>query len=675
VEVGIIGVVAGWVMMRWGILATLVWHYTVDALLIGLFLLRSEGLYFRVSGAVVVALSVFPLLASGGLFLWRRRFADDSALINSALPLEPRAEVAEELPVAESRRGYDALSPGQIRIVAVTGGLALLALLTPRPAAIGDFVRYSTTPGEAAARASEVLRQRNVDSARYRSAVTVVNNFSPYANEYLRRELGIPAANNLYRDQVPAAFWSVRFFRDSEKEEYRVILLPDGRLHSVHHVLDEKAPGATLTKEEAQARAEAWLRDEKKLDLGKWKLVESKSEKQRARTDHLFTWEESRPLANSLPVEKGAAHVRIELRVLGEEVAGYRIFVHLTEEWTRAHTESTLASTAYAVGRIVLLTGLAVWAMVLFFLHLRQQKVPWMRVSLWGAWGALALLANSLNRWPALLALYDSQIALGMFQATLIIGLFFGVLLAYGAVFLVLALGWFFLARAFGEERLPAWRGMPAAYYGDAIVLGLSGAAFLLLVLGRFPALADRWWPTAQRSLPAGFPDALETILPLGSAAASALLSAMFLTGLAGLMAGFVAYLRRGPGGAGRPWPGWLACGVLIFALLGDWGSPADLIKKGALAAVTVGVLWLAVTRAVRFNMLGLFLAVASLSLVSDVLDLLRQQSPWYQGNGWATVALLAALYLWPVREWKRASAAAIAPEQGACSPNGRPTV
>jgi len=53
IEVGLIGIVAGMVMLRWGIVATLIWHYTVDASLVGMLLIRSDNLYFKISGVVV----------------------------------------------------------------------------------------------------------------------------------------------------------------------------------------------------------------------------------------------------------------------------------------------------------------------------------------------------------------------------------------------------------------------------------------------------------------------------------------------------------------------------------------------------------------------------------------------------------------------------------------------
>jgi hypothetical protein len=70
IEIGLFGIVAGVVMLRWGILATLIWHYTVDASLVGLFLLRSNSLYFKVSGAIVAAAAL-----SAGVF---RRFLSDA---------------------------------------------------------------------------------------------------------------------------------------------------------------------------------------------------------------------------------------------------------------------------------------------------------------------------------------------------------------------------------------------------------------------------------------------------------------------------------------------------------------------------------------------------------------------------------------------------------------------
>src|SRR5262249_56148555 len=88
IEVGLIGIVAGLVMLRWGIVATLIWHYTVDASLVGMLLIRSENLYFKVSGIVVGLAAVAPLAVSGISYLLRGRFEPVDDLLNAAEPIE-----------------------------------------------------------------------------------------------------------------------------------------------------------------------------------------------------------------------------------------------------------------------------------------------------------------------------------------------------------------------------------------------------------------------------------------------------------------------------------------------------------------------------------------------------------------------------------------------------------
>ncbi len=74
IEIGLIGIVAGLVMLRWGILATLVWHYTVDATLGSLLLLRSASPYLRISGALVAGAAFIPLIYCGVMYLKRGGF-------------------------------------------------------------------------------------------------------------------------------------------------------------------------------------------------------------------------------------------------------------------------------------------------------------------------------------------------------------------------------------------------------------------------------------------------------------------------------------------------------------------------------------------------------------------------------------------------------------------------
>src|SRR5207249_3332025 len=107
IEVGIIGVVAGMVMLRWGILATLVWHYTVDASLVGLLLIRSSGMYFRVSGIVIGLAVLIPFGVAVYARARRGTFEEDADLLNGTTeaeksPESPETVLARELPVGHA---------------------------------------------------------------------------------------------------------------------------------------------------------------------------------------------------------------------------------------------------------------------------------------------------------------------------------------------------------------------------------------------------------------------------------------------------------------------------------------------------------------------------------------------------------------------------------------------
>ena len=616
-----------------------------------LFLLRSQSLYFRVSGAVVGAAVLIPLVISGAFYLARRRFEPDEALLNRAEPLvetpaEPRAAAAEPM-----RAGYAALAPRALGIALGCGALGVLLLAAVKTEAIGDFVRFSVHARQAAARADEVLRQRKIEPATYKRATTFVDTFRGYANEYLRRELGVSGANQLYREKVPSAFWRVRYFRDSQKEEYAVILRTDGALHSVHHLLDQKAPGASLTKEEAQARAEAYLRREKNNDLSKGKLVEAKSEKLPARTDHTLTWEELEPIGARA---EDAAHVRLELNVQGDEVSGYRVFVKLPEAWERKQSEETLAATIYFVGQIVFFAALGILALVIFFLNLKQAAasgIPWRRLAVWSLWALVAAGVTFANRMPLVLAAYRTDFPFKTYMAIVLISGFLLVTLVYSALLLLFGLAWFFLSKAFGAEQLPSWRGMPATYYRDAFCLALGGTG-VLLGLARLSQFLMRVWPTTQRQFEAKLPAGFDSYFPAAQAIAQSvgglLSGGLFLAGFIALAAGFIAGYVRAL---------WLRIGfVLLLAVMlaGQWGSPADFAQRVLVKLVFLGLVWWVVARVVRFNFLAYFLIVATIGLASAATALLKQPNAFFRANGYAVVAALLVLLAWPLVEWLR---------------------
>ena len=660
-EVGLIGIVAGLVMLRWGIWATLVWHYTVDAFLISTSLLRSHGAYLRFSGAIVGGAALIPLAIASISYLSRGGFETDESLLNKARPLGgPPMEVArsESEPVAletslpaaaaDGSSTYQSMSARALAILVACGVLGIALLAGVKREAIGDFVRFQANAREAVERGNEELRRIQVDPATYRHAATIVYTFDEYTNEYLRRAVGMAAANRVYRDQVPSAFWTIRYFRNLQNEEYRVILKPDGSLHAVHHILDEKAPGANLLKREAQGRAEAFLRDAKGMNLADWNLVETHTDKKPARTDHLFEWEQKAAL-DAAAGEHGA-HIRVQLQVLGDEVSGYRIFIKIPETWRDAESRATPAQIAQRYGLAIGFGAALVAVLVIFLRSLKGPeiaRIPWMRIARWSLGLLFATLAIFVCQIPQLLAGYTTTMSLAMYYAIQFIFRVFGLSIDFSGIILLLGFSWFFLERAFGPGPLPAGRAGNAAYFRDAFTVAAFGAA-TVLGLNRLPALLAHW-PLLRHSLSASVPENLDLLNPAVGALASSISGAFFIVAFLGLAAALIAAYVR---------PAWMRVALLIlYAALvtTNVATPGAFFREAAFHLVAVVALWYGVTRIARFNVLGYSLLAATMALATAATGLLEQPNPYLRANGYAVVAFALAFLAWPLFRWQRA--------------------
>src|SRR5438128_12425718 len=76
-EVGLAGVLLGFLLFRFGLLPLLIWHYTVDALYTALLLFRSGNAYYALSSALAILVFDVPMLIPVALHVRSRGFQPD----------------------------------------------------------------------------------------------------------------------------------------------------------------------------------------------------------------------------------------------------------------------------------------------------------------------------------------------------------------------------------------------------------------------------------------------------------------------------------------------------------------------------------------------------------------------------------------------------------------------
>ncbi len=245
---------------------------------------------------------------------------------------------------------------------------------------------------------------------------------------FLQRTVGLEQASRWAREQVPIWTWNLRWFKPTQKEEWRVGVGVDGRVVEFQHLIEEAAAGADAPQDSALAVAERFVR-EQGWSLAQLDRVESSSRKRDRRTDHHFTWEK-RGSAISWTGRgdsaMGTGAVRLDLDILGDAVGGYRHYLKVPEAFTREVQRTTNLGGFLTVASLGVTFILVLVALGLTIARHRHDDIRWQPAfRIGGLVFALALIQGVLS-WPMARYGYNTEVGWGPYVGTLVLALLLG---------------------------------------------------------------------------------------------------------------------------------------------------------------------------------------------------------------------------------------------------------
>jgi membrane protease YdiL (CAAX protease family) len=632
-EVGIGGVALGVIMLRWGILPTLVWHYSVDAMYSAMLLLRSHSLYFRMSGAAAAGIIVLPV-AVALIAYWRRGgFEPHTGLCNS--DQDAPADLAQPIPAPDTPAliDYRPLSSRARLVAAAILPIGLATLLIPA-ARFGERPAYKISADQARAAADAFLRSQSLDPASFRHVTFPAARWDgngELAGKYFLERIPLAAASALFERNRTLQRWIIRDFRSLDKEEVTVSVHPEtGRVQGFSHSLAEDAPGADLPPDRAIPIASAFAAAQG-WNLGAMDLKESSSEKKKARRDHTLLWE----ARTGDPRNVGQARFRVQIGVAGDRVSSLGTLWKLPESWERERSSSNLLSILLLTLRIAVVALGIVRGVWMTIGKIRAGELRWGLVLRIAAVTAAAIALGSLLSLSVMARNYPTEIPFETFLASawllVLMGAVFGFLMMGGAAALL---------TSFFPDCIAAMRRANRRNLAADAALALIGAIGVGAALGRLGAVLNDRFP-ALALISISSPDLIVSSFPALSAIADALRAVPFAAAVLGV---FVLIARGLP----RRWMS-IPLGLLAACAIlpTDIHSTAEFALHYSYACVAIVCGALFCRYIARDNYLAYAIVLWTMSLRGPLDELFGTGNPALQLQGWLIAGALLLTLAW----------------------------
>ncbi|MFB6273744.1 MAG: hypothetical protein ABEL51_12700, partial [Salinibacter sp.] len=611
----------GLLYLSFGLLPGIVLHYAFDVAWMAQPLFVSDAPGAWVSQAMVVLLTLVPLLA---VFYGRLRTGAWTELAErfynrSWSPSEEEPDTTVTVPVTSGLSRPVALG-------CVVAGLVGLGAWVSSTSFTTHETALEASRSEAEQTARTALRKAGGDPSAWTMAASVKTP-SGQEDRFVWQEGGPDAYRQLMGSYLDAPLWQVRFysFADSlsveeRAEEYRVHWAPSWGLREVVHERPDAAPGDSLTEAQARAIADSAVRARTALNPTRLQRIGAEPTARPNRRDWTFTYADT----TGYPLDQGQARVTVDLT--GAEVKDVSRSVHVPEDWKReARSRRTTSQILGTISGILIALLVVAGFIVSIVWWARGPFRTWTFAG--GAGIVFAVLVASLaNGWPTTLAALDTAQPYLTQVLLSILGPLVGAVFGAGAAGLFTGVLHPRLGRM---EPTPLWHSI-----AGGTGLGALAGGLLSLTQKVGPTLSPTW---------ASY-DALPTLVPWLDPMLDRVPSFVALTLV--LLLGAVALHRWTKAGQAQLWP---AAGAILGVGFVVAGVAASSLKGwavgGAVLTVLIGLGYGIVIRADRSV---LPMAGATLVGLGIVKAMVTAAHPYaLPGEALALVVVLGAGLYW----------------------------
>ncbi len=301
-----------------------------------------------------------------------------------------------------------------------------------------EFVNFSIDRAKAAGIAQDYLRARQEDPARFRAAT--VFSVDGEADRYLQHTIGFAGLIEfIQKYDFDLFYWVVRFFRENEKEGYKVLVSSaTGEVISFQHTIDDSAAREPLKREEARRKAVEFLKKKFQFNPELYTVKGDFVTVFDNRSDFSFNWQEKDvQIPWSKEENSGTGKLLISAKLAGPEILAFSKSAFLVPDQFNRYL-ARIQDTGKILSQFVYFLYLALFTAAVFFMivrrsHLSTHTAKRFYIGLM-IFSFILSIVSVLNQWQTVLFEYNTTGAFATYLWQL------GMQVIIGAVFVSVAI-------------------------------------------------------------------------------------------------------------------------------------------------------------------------------------------------------------------------------------------